>query len=366
MKYLSAYLSGLLICCGLVLALAGSYGRAADNAPNSSGVIDEIVRADLNKGAWVRGPNMPAPRQDAAAVVLADRVYVIGGFGARSQQMDTTLVWDPQVVAGGAADQQEQHAGSHLGSWSYAAPIPEPVDHAAAAAVGDYIYVVGGRIEDLVSNKFWRYDVANDSWTEMPSMPVPRYAATMQAYGDKLYVIGGAVSHGNDERSIEVYNIATGRWALLDNELPYGRTEMESALVDGRIAVLGGRDDQQRNLTSCDLFDPASIRWSSCSPLRVPRSDFGLSVVAGRLLAVGGDDIRLSQTTQTTEISEPSVQGWYSGPWLPGPRHGMAQVTVGTVVWVIGGASWPGTAPSTTVLRYVSPVVRVKLKGRVP
>ncbi|MDQ6824966.1 MAG: hypothetical protein M3007_05820 [Candidatus Eremiobacteraeota bacterium] len=351
---------GMLMCLLLIVFAGSALKGAVDPNPG----ID--YRADLNAGAWVRGPNLPAGRQDAAAVVLADRVYVIGGFGPRSQQMNTTLVWDPQVVPNPSQDATEQHAGSHLGSWTYAAPIPEPVDHAAAVALGSHIYVAGGRIEDLVSNKFWRYDVANDTWVELPSMPVPRYGAVMQTYADKLYVIGGAVSHGNDERSIEIYDIAHAQWTLQENALTGGRTAMGSAMLDDRIALLGGRDDEERNLSTCDLYDPVRNRWSACSPLRVPRSDFGLSVVAGRLVAVGGDDLRLSRPTQTTEISEPYVRGWLSGPWLPGPRHGMSQVTVGNVVWVIGGASWSGTAPSNLVLRYVSPVVRVKLKGRVP
>lgn len=343
-----------------VVALSGSTLLAA----GSDDAYD--VQADLNSGAWVRGPNLPAARQDAAAVVLADRVYVIGGFGPRSQQMDTTLVWDPQVVATVPQDPAEQHAGSHLGSWTYAAPIPEPVDHAAAATYGSHIFVAGGRIENLVTNKFWRYDVANDSWVELPSMPVPRYGAVMQAYQDKLYLIGGAVSHGNDERSIEVYDVTHGRWSLQQDALPYGRTAMGSVLINDRIALLGGRDDDERDLTSCDLYDPLRNHWSLCSALRMPRSDFGVSEIGGRLLAVGGEDLRFNATTQTTEISEPALRGWLSGPWLPGPRHGMAQVTLGNVVWVIGGASWSGTAPTNVVYRYVSPVVRVKLKGRAP
>ena len=350
-----------IVAVSLVLfATGGGALRAADSDDSTT-----ITRADLNAGAWVRGPNLPTARQDAAAVVLADRVYVIGGFGPHSQQMDTTLVWDPQVVSM-TQDPSEQHAGSHLGSWTFAAPIPEPVDHAAAAAVGSHIFVAGGRIENLVTNKFWRYDVANDAWVELPSMPVPRYGAVMQAYQDKLYLIGGAVSHGNDERSIEVYDISHARWSLAQDALPYGRTAMGSVLLDDRIALLGGRDDEERTLTSCDLYDPSRNHWSVCSPLRLPRSDFGLSEVAGRLVAVGGEDLRLNSTTQTTEISELALRGWLSGPWLPGPRHGMAQVTVGNVVWVIGGASWAGTAPTNVVFRYVSPVVRVKLKGRAP
>ncbi|MDQ6781612.1 MAG: hypothetical protein M3Z37_10740, partial [Candidatus Eremiobacteraeota bacterium] len=250
--------------------------------------------------------------------------------------------------------------------WTYGAPIPEPVDHAAAVALGSHIYVAGGRIENLVTNKFWRYDVGSDAWVELPSMPIPRYGAALQALGDKLYLIGGAVSHANDERSIEVYDVAQDRWSVMQDALYAGRTAMGSAIIGDRIALLGGRDDDERNLSACDLFEPERKRWNVCSSLHIARSDFGLSVVAGRLIAVGGDDLRMSHPTQTMEISEPAVRGWLSGPWLPGPRHGMSQVTVGNVVWVIGGASWSGTAPTNAVFRYVSPVVRVKLKGRAP
>jgi len=42
--------------------------------------------------------------------------------------------------------------------------------------------------------------------------------------------------------------------------------------------------------------------------------------------------------------------------------HGMAQVTLGNVVWVIGGASTTGTAPSSLVLRYVSPMIRIRFR----
>ena len=83
--------------------------------------------------------------------------------------------------------------------------IPEAIDHAAAAALGGYVYVAGGSVEKLVTNKFWRYDPADDSWAVMPPLPIPRYGPTMQAVDGKLYLIGGTASHGHDERSIEVF-----------------------------------------------------------------------------------------------------------------------------------------------------------------
>src|ERR1700694_3105301 len=109
-----------------------------------------------------------------------------------------------------------ERAGSKLCVWTYAARIPEPVDHAAAAVVGSSIYVAGGRIENLVTNKFWRYDAGTDSWTELPSMPIPRFGPTMQAVGQRLYIIGGAISHGRDATSMMVYDIPSMTWSVYE------------------------------------------------------------------------------------------------------------------------------------------------------
>ncbi len=324
---------------------------------------EEITRQapDLNKGVWVKGPNLPSARQNAAAVVLANRIYVIGGFGPHDRQMDTTLVWEPEVVPGSPRGEAE-HAGARIGVWTYAARIPEPVDNAGAAAVGSYIYVAGGRIENVVTNKFWRYDAADDTWTELPSMPIPRFGPAMQAIGDRLYVLGGAISHGQDYESMMVFDIPSQRWTVYENAIAYERVAPASAIIDNKIALVGGRTSDEFNVPFCDLFDPENDSWTTCNAMHQPRSDFGLSSVNGRLVAVGGDDLRFYQATQTMEISEPAGRGWLSGPWMPSPRHGMAQVTLGNVVWVIGGSSSTGTAPTNTVLRFISPLITIKFK----
>jgi len=71
-------------------------------------------------------------------------------------------------------------------------------------------------------------------------------------------------------------------------------------------------------------------------------------------------------TTQTTEISGRSGEGWMDGRWLPFPREGMVVAVLGHIVWVIGGSSSDSTSPTASVLRYVIPVVKVKLGGRAP
>ncbi len=331
---------------------------------------DYVLRPDLNNGSWVQGPTLPAPRQNAAVAVLNGRIYLIGGFGSDLRQHDTTYVLQPPLVT--STPLPELQGGpipSNEGTWQTAAPVPETVDNAAAVGYQGYVYLAGGRIEDKVTNKAWRYDPADDRWDEMRSMPVPRHGATMQAVDGKLYLIGGAVSHGNDDTSIEVFDIQHNSWSLITNQLGTGRIGAATAVIQGKIAVVGGMTRDSRFLTSCDYFDPAHDRWAGASTLRAARADFGLTVVENRLVAIGGivpgdrpdED---PAPTQTMEVSAGYGSGWINGPWMPFPRQGMAVATLGDVIYLIGGSPWYGVGPIADVRRYVSPLIKVHFGPR--
>lgn len=322
---------------------------------------------DPHGGTWLHGPNLPSPRQDAATAVLDGHIYVIGGFGPGASPTSTTFVLEQPPGTNLTPSESAPPAPVFpVGSWTAARSIPEAIDHAAAAALDGYIYVAGGSVEKLVSNKFWRYDPAEDSWASMPPLPVPRYQATMQAYDGKLYLIGGTASHGQDERSIEVYDPETRSWSMIENALGSEREASQTVLFDGKIALIGGRDRDEHNIASCDLYDPATNRWGVCSSLHTARSDFGLASVEDRLFAIGGGNLLSGITSQTTEISGRDGVGWMDGRWMPFPREGMSVAVLGHIVWVIGGSSTESTSPTASVLRYVIPIVRVKLGGRAP
>src|SRR5450755_1471166 len=250
---------------------------------------DYTYKPDLYGGSWVQGPTLPAPRQYAAAAVLNGRIYLIGGFDANSKQTATTLVLQPGLVT--STPPPESQGGpilANLGTWQTAAPVPESVDNAAAAAYQGYIYLAGGRIENKVTNKAWRYDPVTDTWEESRSMPVPRHGATMQAVAGKLYLVGGASAHGNDEDSIEVFDIAHGTWSMIDNALATSRIGCATAIIDGQIAIAGGITHDGRVLDSVEYFDPVRNHWTFGFHMRQTRAHFGLTTVQNRLVAVGG------------------------------------------------------------------------------
>jgi hypothetical protein len=330
-----------------------------------------VLKPDLNHGSWVKGPTLPVPLQYAAAAVLNGRIYLFGGFNGNRKQVDTTLVLQPGLVT--STPPPEEQGGpipSNLGAWQTAAPVPESVDNAAAAAYQGYIYLAGGRIENKVTNKAWRYDPVTDVWEEMRSMPVPRHGASMQAVAGKLYLIGGASSHGNDEVSIEVFDISTGKWSLMDNALATSRIGGATTLVNGQIAIVGGMTHDGRMLDSVEYFDPVRNRWTYGFHMLQGRAHFGLTTVEGRPIAIGGiipgaaaDE---PSATQTMEISSGIGQGWLSGPWMSFPRQGMAVVTLGDIVYLIGGSPWYGVGPIDDVRRYVSPLIKVQFGPRTP
>jgi Kelch motif protein len=328
---------------------------------------DDRYEIDPHAGVWLHGPNLPSPRQDTAIAVLGARIYVIGGLGPGAAPTDTTFVLEPASGTNLAPSPEQPPAPTlPVGSWSTARPIPEVIDHAAAASLDGYVYVAGGTVEKLVTNKFWRYDPSDDSWAVLPPLPVPRYGPSMQASNGKLYLMGGTSSHGHDERSIEVYDPATASWSLIQDALPVEREGSATSMFGGRIALVGGRDREERNQASCDLFDPANNAWSICSSLHLARSEFGLASIGDRLFAIGGVNLLSGLTTQTTEISGAGGQGWMDGHWMPAPRQGMSIAVIGHTVWVVGGSNWDATAPTASVLRYVIPLVRVKFGGRAP
>lgn len=345
------------------MSAAGTFGSAAAQNRDQG----EEYRAELNAGAWAAGPNLPEARQDAAAAVVGGRIYVVGGYGPRAKQEDTTLVLEPQIIpaASPPADVKTAAALSRLGTWSYAAPIPQAIDHAAACELGGFLYVAGGRIGRRVSSRLWRYDPATDQWTALASMPIARYAPTLTGFDGKLYLIGGQTQGWHDPLAIEVYDPATDAWSVIKWGLSVEREQAASVILGNKIALVGGHDHEQIDLTDCDLFDPENGVWSSCARLHQARADFGLAEVHERLMAIGGFSLRADIGTQTSEISSQQARGWTGGPWMPSPRHGMSVVTLGNIIYVIGGSAWSGVAPMESVLRYVSPVTRVRLGPRV-
>jgi N-acetylneuraminic acid mutarotase len=179
------------------------------------------------EAAWRAEAPMPTPR--GAFVCVADaagRIHAIGGasrFEPLGHLIDVHEVFDPASK-----------------TWTSAAPMPAPRDHAAGALVGNTIVVAGGRNLSLTENKSRvdLYDVSTGTWTRGPDLRVARGGIAAVSSGGRVYVFGGEGPNGTFPQ-VEYLQVGQGAWQLAP-DLPTPRHGLGAAEVADRVYVIGG------------------------------------------------------------------------------------------------------------------------------
>src|SRR4029077_6086480 len=97
--------------------------------------------------------SLPVALEESAAAPAGGRLYVIGGFDAAGNSLQTVWVFD----------------GS---GWGARPRLPLGLDHTPAAVMDDHVYVAGGHNFGRDSARFFRLD--GSSWTELTRMGHPR------------------------------------------------------------------------------------------------------------------------------------------------------------------------------------------------
>ena len=161
---------------------------------------------DVRSGQWTRIADAPTARNSAAAAVIDNRIYVVGGRrmvtqptgGQRPVNVATLEVYDP------ATDR-----------WETRAPMPLAQGGLAAASYGGKLYAFGGEQfvpERKVFAEGWVYDPNTDRWSALAPMPTPRHGHGAGVVGNRIFLIGGGEKVGvGASRVHEALEVPTGR-----------------------------------------------------------------------------------------------------------------------------------------------------------
>jgi N-acetylneuraminic acid mutarotase len=183
--------------------------------------LSRVEQYDPQVDVWTQLPDMPTPRQGAAAATGLDgRIYVMGGTDTSFQPTAVTEIYDPVSA-----------------TWTTAAPMMTPrTGFGAAAGLDGLIYVFGGYSGEADVNSAEAYDPTSDTWTPVASMNVARYGvAGVTGPDGRLFAIGG-----DGDPSVEVYDLSTGTWTFV-RSLTTSRSGHAATLgPDHRIYVAGG------------------------------------------------------------------------------------------------------------------------------
>lgn len=233
-------------------------------------------------------------------------------------------------------------------------PMQTPLQGLPLVAHDGKVYRVGGLNarnattdddEDLHStNEFSEYDPAAKKWTALAPLPAARSSHNAAVIGDKLYVTGGWTLTGSRkgewlEDSL-VYDFAdpSAGWKSLPKQ-DFQRRALAAAAWQGKVAVLGGMDQDADISRRVDFFDPATGEWSQGPELPgTGMSGFGVS--AWSL----GDDLYVSGFNGRVFKLSADGKKWDVVAKLVQPRffHQLVPAAKDDALLVLGGASRDG------------------------
>lgn len=226
-------------------------------------------------------------------------------------------------------------------------PIIKVADHhmtharhgAAAAALGDYIYIFGGSCGGEPVYEAERLDLRTGKVELLsPRFLARRYHNVIEHDG-KFHIFSGQSdrkTRNMHEPAIEVYDPVTNK-ITLRGEMPDPRIDATVAKVGHEIMVIGGSRHRQAGAyaqtNETAFYDPATGAWRPGPPMPTPRES--QAVVVGQFVIVSGGHARRNRL-KAVEMFVPQEQVWKKLPDLGMAVSGHAAAYLGRWIFLFG------------------------------
>ena len=225
---------------GNVYRIGGLSARNASGEDEDLHSVDEFCRFDPDSKKWETLTPLPEPRSSHDAVVIGDKLYVVGGW---------------------------KLSGSSDGQWLETA---------------------------------WLCDLSSDApqWEALPQPPFQRRALATAAWGDKLLVMGGIDDERITHNRVDCFDPATGKWTQLA-DYPGGAMNgfgMSAWGLDGTVYASGWEG------TIHKLTDDGQ-QWQELEKLQLPRFFHRLMPKGNDSIFVVGGATEQGHVGVTEEVS---------------------------------------------------------------
>lgn len=178
---------------------------------------------------------LPQALSDLDAVTIDGRAYVVGGWDGTRTNSEIYA-----ITAGGRA--------STVGRLALGVRYP-----AAAALAGRLIVAGGETTSGAPTRQAWSFDPATGGLVRLPDLPAATDHAAAAALGARVYVLGG-LRHGAFTDAILSWSPGERRWRA-SGRLPSAIADLGAVSFDGGIATIGGRDSSGK-LAAVRLLRP--------------------------------------------------------------------------------------------------------------
>ena len=249
---------------------------------------------DPARNFWRSLAGSPSVHYAAAAGVIANRLYVVGGERGNSNQLD---VYDPV-----------------LDLWTTKAPSPTSRSGMGGAILNGKLFVLGGVTSDVSppSALVESYDPVTDVWATETPMPTARMQMGVAVLKDTLYTVGG-IRGTEIVPTVEAFTTGIG-WTT-KSPLPEARGNVFIAALKERLYVAGGNSPTGHE-SSLFVYDIAANVWSVLAPMPAGRyQGSAAQFINGKLHLVGGWTSRNPALPHgDLMIYDPAANHWSAPP----------------------------------------------------
>ena len=244
--------------------------------------------------------------------------------------------------------------------------IPFPIPNAPSLAgttlhFHGFLFPGSTRFAGTLSNPMrQRLGVRND-WLSIGRVLVSKIAlpVTVQLDDGRAFLIGGGsgtLLGAKGVRTTHFWDQNRQRFVRGPDLIAERALHGAVKLKNGKVLVIGGVNQQGATLSSCEIFDPKTGRFSATGSMSARRAGHTAHLLPnGKVLVTGGttslQDVSkaIFGTLRTTELYDPATGRWSGGARMSRPRLGHMGVELkdGRIL-VSGGATFSFIFPSVT------------------
>jgi len=332
--------------------VAGDFIYIIGGTGSDGELLNSVERFDTRTGKSEPFAQLRYGRRAHRAVLVGDKIFVLGGVSTRLRAPDTPADEAPSSAP-------DMSASIFPGAGSDGSPPPDLDVHATidtmdAAIAQAEQNTMGVSTRDLPANDLDSsvevIDLATRAVSRAPNMPEARADFACALRAGKIYVIGGArpykrtlsSSHTN---AVQVLDVAANQWSK-GVPMPTPRDTV-GVLVDGGFIITAGGYDGIKQRAEVEAFNPADGIWRTLPPLAKPVSAESLVFLDHYLFLFG--DYAAPGELMTYDLATKRSAAF---PLQVKPARHAAAVTLDGKIYLIGGLAAHGTDPVNYIQVY--------------
>jgi N-acetylneuraminic acid mutarotase len=234
--------------------------------------LPTLFAYDPKTDSWVRKQDMPTARRWPAACVVDGIIYVIGGGGMFSPDLNAVEAYDPKTD-----------------TWVAKAPLATARSGVCACAVDGVIYAIGGATGTISAGNLRRtttmeaYDPKTDRWTRKATLPTP------MGWGAACAVNG--VIYAFCIKDAAAYDPTTDRWTRKASIPSWSLRCLGASFsaVDGIVYLLGGEISPTAGGYDLSLaYDPEQDGYIGKRKVPMKCDSAAAASIGGKVYLTGG------------------------------------------------------------------------------